>query len=617
MKAFAHRESIVRSLILQPLNLSIAALQADYASGRYSPLELIAALVEKNSQILEDSIWIYPLSMNELAPYLDHLEQADRENKPLYGVPFAIKDNIDLAGIPTTSACREYCYTPKQHAFVVDALIQAGAIPIGKTNLDQFATGLVGTRSPYGAVKNAFDAEYISGGSSSGSAVAVAKGLVSFSLGTDTAGSGRIPAAFNNLIGVKATRGIVSTSGSVPACKSLDCITAFSLNPDDAESLFDVMAQYDSLDSFARKTEMLLPAPAQTDNFTFGVPQASQLVFFGNDHYKKQYNQFVSGLQKMGGQCIEVDFSPFMDCAKLLYEGPWVAERYAAIQDFIESDSNALLDVTRAIIAPAKALTAVDAFKSAYRLKELRRQAETVLAQCDFMVTPTAGTHYRIEAVQADPIQLNTDLGYYTNFMNLLDMSAVAIPAGFGESGLPFGVTIMGDHGDDRRLLAYARQILSRQAESMPLRQGATPFNWRSTSEDKHKTLNGYIKLAVCGAHLSGMPLNHQLLDRESELLEVTTTSEHYRFYALAGGPPYRPGLIRDEGNGAKIAIEVWAMPYEHFGTFMQGIPAPLGIGTLETASGEWVKGFICEPYAIETAEEITDIAGWRHYMAV
>ena len=594
---------------LQEIALDIANFRRHYSAGDFTPEMLIDALLAKSANYSANPIWITRLNKTDLQPYLDNLKNRSVAELPLYGVPFALKDNIDLAAVPTTAACKEFAYTPENSAFVAQRLIDLGAIPMGKCNLDQFATGLVGTRSPYGAVKNSFNPDYISGGSSSGNAVAVALGLVSFSLGTDTAGSGRVPAAFNNLIGVKPTRGVLSNTGVLPACRSLDCVAIFALNIDDGEHLHNLLAVYDSNDTYSRKEICAVPQRLP-ETFKVGVPRADQLQFFGNEDYQQLFQQFVTRLSGtsisgVGAEIIEIDFSPFIDCAKLLYEGPWVAERYAALEGFIATDLDALHAVTKAIIAPATEISAVNAFKAEYQRIGLKSRAEQIMQLVEFIVTPTAGSIFTIEQVNKDPIRLNSQLGYYTNFMNLLDLSSVAIPAGFTATGLPFGVTLVGKAFDDLKLCRRARQILKLSTQL----QGATGFPWNPADIS---TSQGYFTVAVCGAHLSGMPLNWQLIQRQAVLLEKTQTAPKYRLYALAGGPPFRPGLIRNESDGAAIEVEVWQMPIEHFGSFMQGIPAPLGIGSVELMDGGWVNSFICEGYVIGTARDITALGSWR-----
>lgn len=439
------------------MNLDITYLREQYLSKKLTPIDLLKQLDAEIGHDNAHNIWIQRLTLDEMLAYAQKLEGKSPENLPLYGIPFAIKDNIDLADIPTTAACPEFAYTPTKNATVVQKLIDAGAIPIGKTNLDQFATGLVGTRSPYGACKNSIDPDYISGGSSSGSAVSVALGLASFSLGTDTAGSGRVPAAFNNLIGVKPSCGLLSTQGLLPACRTLDCISIFTKNLEDAQTVLNVAQGFDELDAYSRKKACHAPM-AFPAHFKFGVPKAAHLQFFGNTESLALFAASVKQMEKIGGEAVEIDFSPFIETARLLYEGPWVAERYAAIQDFISKKPEALYPVTKKIIEGAKKFNAVDTFQAFYTLKSLQREAAKIWDLVDVILTPTAGTIYTIEEVNADPVQTNTNLGYYTNYMNLLDLSALAIPAGFQENGLPFGVTLFAPVFADDALLTLAKK---------------------------------------------------------------------------------------------------------------------------------------------------------------
>jgi allophanate hydrolase len=593
---------------LETLNLDIRTLLEGYRSARFTPEAITREVIRRCERAPQRHVWIERLSLEQLEPYLVRLRNQSPDELPLYGIPFAIKDNIDLADVPTTAGCPDYAYRPGESAFVVQHLLEAGAIPIGKTNLDQFATGLVGTRSPYGACRNPFDPDTISGGSSSGSAVAVACGLVSFALGTDTAGSGRVPAAFNHIVGLKPSRGLVSTSGVVPACRSLDCVSIFALCCDDAQHVLDVCAVFDAQDAYAR-TLPIAPPSFDPSRFRFGVPRPEQLTFFGNGEAARLFTQTIERLQALGGERVEVDFAPFLAAARLLYQGPWVAERYAAVEAFIESQPESMHPITRSIIAAGRDATAVDAFKAQYRLMELRRQAETAWTQIDCLLTPTAGTIYRIDEVEADPIRLNSNLGYYTNFMNLLDLSAIAVPAGFQTDALPFGVTLFAPAFADRVLMAVADRLHRAATEEA----GATGLPLPPPMTRQQTT--GIVPLAVCGAHLDGLPLNHQLTERGAWLMQRTRTFEAYRLYALPGGPPHRPGLVRDS-NGVAIEVEVWAMPSDRIGGFLQLIPAPLGLGQVQLEDGKWVCGFICEPYAILGAKDVTAFGGWRNYLA-
>lgn len=593
---------------MSDLSLDIAHLRRLYRDRSLTPSELVEIVHARVAADDPHRVWIARLPREQLLAYAQALETREPDGLPLYGIPFAIKDNIDLASVPTTAGCPEFAYTPPRSATVVHRLIDAGAIPVGKTNLDQFATGLVGTRSPYGACRNSFDPEYIAGGSSSGSAVAVALGQASFALGTDTAGSGRVPAAFNNLVGIKPTRGFLSMSGVVPACRTLDCVSVFALTVDDAATVLDAASGFDAADPWSRGSR---PGRALgPGGFRFGMPRPGQLEFFGNTGYAVLFEAAVAQLEAIGGKPVEIDLAPFLEAARLLYEGPWLAERYAAIRAFIETKPQALHRVTRAIIEPGREGRAVEAFEAMYRLASLRRAVEPTLHGVDAIVTPTAATIYRIAEVEADPVRTNSRLGHYTNFMNLLDLAAVAMPAGFTASGIPFGITLFADACSEPRLLALAARF--EQARSLPL--GATRASRPPAAPPALPP--GYTVVAVCGAHLSGLPLNHQLTERGAYLLETTRTAPHYRLYALSGGPPLRPGLVRVARDGAPIEIEVWALPLDHYGSFVADIPAPLGVAMVELADGRCVQGFVCEGYAVADATDITAHGGWRSYIA-
>lgn len=440
------------------MNLNIKDLKAKYLSGETTVKEVVSSVLEKIEQTRDYNIWIYTLNEEELSPYLKNLENKNPKDLPLYGIPFAIKDNIDLVGIPTTAACPEFSYIPKKSAFVVEKLIQAGAIPIGKTNLDQFATGLVGTRSPYGECKNSINKEYISGGSSSGSAVSVALEMASFSLGTDTAGSGRVPAAFNNLIGLKATKGVLSTSGVVPACRSLDCVTVFAKELDSIKEVFEIVNACDEEDIYSRVYEKV--ECEEKAKFSFAIPKKEQLKFFGDEEAKKLFEEAVKKFESLGGKAFEIDYEPFNESANLLYSGPWVVERFIAIKDVITKTPQIVEPTVRKIISGGENINAINYFESEYILKKNRKKAEKLFEEFEFMLTPTTGTIYKIEEVNNNPIELNTNLGYYTNYMNLLDLSAIAVPAGNRTNGLPFGVTVVAKNFEEEKLLSYASKYL-------------------------------------------------------------------------------------------------------------------------------------------------------------
>ncbi len=593
-------------------SLDLASLTKLYQREGLTPSRLIEEILARIVARGDDHVWIHRQSRDDLLSFARDLEARGPVGKPLYGVPFAIKDNIDLAGVPTTAACPSFAYVPRDSATTVQRLIDAGAIPIGKTNLDQFATGLNGTRSPYGAPASAISPNHVSGGSSSGSAVAVAAGLVSFSLGTDTAGSGRVPAAFNNLVGLKPSRGLLSTRGVVPACRSLDCVSILALTADDARDVLAVAKGFDPADPFSHREGALnsRQRPQDIKHVRFGAPRPAQLEYFGNKEGQRLFEAMLPRIERLGGEIVEVDFAPFLETARLLYEGPWVAERYVAIRDFIDRQPDALHPVTRQIIGGGAKPLAADAFAAYYRLKELRRVVEPVWGAIDVLITPTVGRHYTIAELLADPIKLNSDLGYYTNFMNLLDLAAIALPAGTQADGLAFGVTLAAPAGSDEALCALA-DILHR---AQNLKLGALGHSLPPKRPAFAGPSKDTVRVAVCGAHMSGLPLNHQLTDCGARLQRRCRTAARYRLYALPGGPPARPGLVRAE-NGRAIEVEVWELPVALFGGFVAGVPGPLGIGTLELEDGEEVKGFVCESYGVKEARDITDLGGWRSYL--
>jgi allophanate hydrolase len=588
--------------------LDLPSLRCAYASGKLTPTALVEELLRRIDAHADPAVWIHRLSREELLAHARRVEARGPATQPLYGVPFAIKDNIDLAGVPTT-ACPEFGYTPETSAPVVARLIAAGAIPLGKTNLDQFATGLVGVRSPYGVPRNPFRADVIPGGSSSGSAVAVAAGLVSFSLGTDTAGSGRVPAGLNNLVGLKPTRGALSTRGVVPACRSLDCVSIFALTCADAAEVGAVAEAYDPADPFSR------PRPAPPEPWPaalrIGVPPPAQRAFFGDADAERLFADAVARMAALGGHIVEIDFTLFRDAAALLYQGPWVAERWAFVRAFHARRADAILPVTRQIMEGAMRISAADAFDGFHQLASLTRRAAALWDQMDVLLVPTAPRPFTLAEVAAEPIARNTQLGTYTNFVNLLDLAAVAVPAGLRPDGIPWGVTFIAPAWRERELLALG--ACWHDDVGGPL--GATHAP-RPHVEPPSTTPAGKVRLAVVGAHLSGLPLNHQLTSRNARLVWTGTTSPHYRLHALPNTTPPKPGLVRVARGGAAIALEVWELSAADFGEFVAAIPPPLCIGTLTLANGTTVKGFLCEPAALEGAIDITAHGGWRAYLA-
>jgi len=529
---------------------------------------------------------------------------------PLYGIPVAVKDNIDVKGLPTTAACAAFAYQPGRDATAVARLRQAGAIVIGKTNLDQFATGLVGVRSPYGVPRNTLDPTLIPGGSSSGSAVAVAAGLVPLALGTDTAGSGRIPALLNNIVGLKPSLGLVSTYGVVPACRTLDCVSVFGLTTDDAWAALTVLAGSDVKDSYSR-AHPIGALRAMPRAIKVGVPRPSERVFFGDNQAAADYAAALDRLGSLGADIIEIDIEPFYEAARLLYEGPWVAERYAATETLIASSPDAMHPVTREIIMGGTRPSAVAAFKAFYRLEELRRAAEHTFGRVDLLALPTAPTVYTVDQVLGDPIQLNSRLGTYTNFVNLLDLCGLAVPAAL-HGARPFGITLLAPSGADALVASIGRVFHADTA--LPL--GALGLPQLALAPLPDAQPDDAIALAVVGAHLSGMPLNGELKALGGRLLEVMTTSNDYRLYALPDATPPKPGLIRvSEGQGVAIELEIWALSAEGFGRFVAAVPSPLSIGTITLADRRPVQGFLVEAQGIVGARDISSFGGWRAFM--
>ena len=579
------------------MDLRIASLLSAYRNGVTTPRAVIERILTEMDKA-PAQIWISRLSPSALERFLEPLEKCNGipADKPLFGIPFAIKDNIDLEGFISTSACPAYAYKAAKSSFVVKRLIEAGAIPLGKTNMDQFATGLVGTRSPYGSIPNKYAPEYISGGSSSGSAAALSYELCSFSLGTDTAGSGRVPAAFNKLVGVKPTRGLLSTSGVIPACRSLDCVSIFALDSDDAQAVLNIAQGEDPEDSYSREAPWILSESDRArlpEKWTFGVPD--KLEFFGNEGYRKAFENTVKAFENAGGIKVTVPFEPFLKAAKLLYEGPWVFERYNAVGKFIEEHPDEIHPVTKSIITPKRTPHPSEVFEGFHTLQAYKKMADKIISSVDFLLTPTAGTIYKTEDVEKNPIELNSNLGYYTNYMNLLDYSALAIPSEDSSCdkenvpALPFGVTLVGKAFDDYKLLDAAKKVKPYLATKIPL--------------------------AVCGAHLKGCALHEEL--SRAILLEETTTAPEYKMFAL-NGPIPKPALVAaTEGEGHSFYIEIYGLSAEDFGKFVQRVPAPLSIGKVKTIDGRLVSGFVADSSIVQLiqankATDISEYGDWR-----
>ncbi len=597
---------------------SVAAWLGLVSAGG-DPLPALQAARERALAAEGLSLWIHLCPADAWAAQLALVAQRLAEpgprdallrRYPLLGVPFAAKDNIDIAGQPTTAACPMFKRQAVASATVVHKLLDAGAVWVGKTNLDQFATGLVGTRSPYGRPASVADAQRVSGGSSSGSAVAVARGIVAFALGTDTAGSGRVPAGFNGIVGLKPTPGRVSTAGVLPACATLDCVSIFSHRVDDAAHVLAVIEGPDAADPFSA----FVPGPrALPARLRLGVPKAPQ--FFGDAGYAAAWEQALQAAVAAGHTLVETDFAPLHEVAALLYDGPWVAERHAVVRRLLQSQPEAFDPTVRAVIERAQSFSATDAFDGQYRLRALQASQAALWHKVDALLVPTAPGHPRFAEVDADPLGVNARLGTYTNFVNLLGWCALALPAGRTAAGLPFGITLIAAAGLDAALAQAGQRWPQESNSNSNSEPGLEP---QPTAPLRTPQTEAMLPIAVVGAHLSGLPLNSQLLERGAVLLQATATAPNYRFYALPGTRPPKPGLRRcAEGEaGAAIALEVWAMPSAAVGSFLALIPSPLGLGSIELADGSQVHGFLCEPFALQGARDITAFGGWRAYLA-
>jgi allophanate hydrolase len=589
---------------------TVAAIVAAHRAGTVSPAQTVARSYLRIRNYNDPAVFISLRNEKEAVAEAEGLKAKDARDLPLFGVPIAVKDNIDVKGMPTTAACPAFSYSPSHDATAVARLREAGAIIIGKTNLDQFATGLVGVRSPYGIPNNPLRSDLIPGGSSSGSAVAVAAGLVPLALGTDTAGSGRVPAMLNNIVGLKPSLGMVSTAGVTPACRTLDCVSVFSLTVDDAVTALAAMAGADGADPFSRDRPLgqLTPLPAM---LRLGLPRNGQLIYFGDKASEAAYGEAMKRWSALGAELVEFDMEPFYETARLLYEGPWVAERYLVIRNLLASSPDSIHPVTREIIAPGSRLTATETFSALYRLQGLRKIAARAFANIDAIVLPTAPTVYTTKQVLANPIELNSRLGTYTNFVNLLDLCGLALPASMRPDDIPFGITLLAPAGRDALLASIGRvfhadtglTVGARGVPQPPLGPLPDPSG-------------GDLTIAVVGAHMSGMALNGELRTLGGRLIEQAVTAPDYKLYALPTTPP-KPGMLRvDAGQGSAIALEVWSLAASAFGQFVAAIPPPLSIGTIRLADGRNVKGFLVEAAGVEGARDITGFGGWRAYMA-
>lgn len=594
--------------MLEKASFTIANLRQMYREGLATPEQVALESLRRATETKHPNVWITLLDGERVAEYARRLDRTQFDKLPLYGIPFAIKDNIDLAGAPTSVGCPSFAYQPEASATVVDRLIGAGAIPIGKTNMDQFATGLVGTRSPYGACASVFNSAYISGGSSSGSAVAVASGMVAFALGTDTAGSGRVPAGFNQIVGLKPSLGAVSTSGVFPACRSLDCVSIFAGSCFDAAAVSLPAVGGDLKDPFSRA---LIPRTFPCKP-RIGVPSPKECEFFGDLAAAALFERARERVSEVGGRLVEIDFTPFREAAELLYQGPWVAERLHAVGSFLESHGELMDPTVRSIIGGGARFNAVDCFGSSYKLKVLASRTLREWEKMDALLLPTTGTTYTHKQIAGSPIELNSKLGYYTNFVNLLDLAAVAFPAGMRPSGLPFGVTLVGPSGSDGALLALADQMHKAAGGSLGMTKALIV-----DQPDVAAPVEETVLLAVVGAHLTGQPLNWQLTSRGAQFVRASRTARNYRLFALANTTPPKPGLVRQSASvGTGIEVELWAMTPHAFGAFVAEVPSPMVIGSVNLLDGSTVKGFLCEPAALEGAADITHLGGWRSYLA-
>ena len=596
--------------MLKTLPFTLSALRKAYADG-LGAADLIDEVYARLEAIGDPNIFIHLRDVSDVKAEAVALGAFDPD-RPLWGIPYAVKDNIDVAGIETTAACPAYAYMPSEDAFVVAKLRAAGALVIGKTNLDQFATGLVGVRTPYGAPRNSIDPEIVPGGSSGGSGVVVGHGAVTFALGTDTAGSGRVPAALNNIVGLKPTLGTLSASGVVPACRTLDTVSVFALTVDDAYDVFAAARGFDASDAYSRDfRHQPMVKPSKT--LRIGVPDSASIEFNGDGVQQAAFARDVSRLADTGAEIVEVDFAPLFSIAAMLYQGAWVAERHTVIADLLARDPEAVFPVTRQIIGSAEGMSADDAFLGFYRLAELKRVAEPMMAGLDMLCVPTIPRFATVAELEADPIGPNSMLGTYTNFVNLMDMCGIAVPTAPRSDGRPGSVTLLAPAGQDAEVAALARIFEMGCHRNM----GATAQPLPAVA-DLPERAEDRIDLAVCGAHMTGLPLNWQLTELGATFKSATRTSPSYNFYALSGGPPARPGLVRSaSGAGASVAVEVWSLPKTAFGAFISGIPAPLSIGSVELENGSWVKGFLCEASGVTDGEDITHLGDWRKHLSL
>jgi allophanate hydrolase len=590
---------------------TLAEILESHRSSGSTPSRTIARAYERIRAYDDPALFITLRDEKAALAEAAALEGGNGGDLPLYGIPVAVKDNIDVMGMPTTAACPAFAYEPKQDAAVVARLRAAGAIVIGKTNLDQFATGLVGTRSPHGVPRNPIREDLIPGGSSSGSAAAVAAGIVPISLGTDTAGSGRVPAMLNNIVGLKPSLGLVSTAGLVPACRTLDCVSIFSLTVADAWSALRVVAGFDPDDPFSRKIAITSP-DASLEGVRLGVLALKDRDFFGDAGTQQAYEIALARAREQGAVLVEFDFAPFAETARLLYEGPWVAERWSVIEGLAQRDPDAIHPITRAIIEPGASRSAVETFRAFYRLAELRAQVQPIWTEINALCLPTAPSVYELTQVEAENVRLNSRLGTYTNFVNLLDLCGLAVPAVITADRKPYGVTFLAPSGRDGFLAGLAQAFEA--ASRLPLGAARTPPA-RPAMLPPAPADTDMIEVALFGAHMRGLPLNRDIVALGGRYVRCVETAAIYRCFLLPGAVP-RPGVLRVDKGGASIEAEIWAMPPDGFGRFVVSVPPPLGFGTIVLSDESQVKGFLVEAAATAGARDISHFGSWRAFLA-
>jgi allophanate hydrolase len=599
-------------------SLDLSTLSAAFADGSLTPSVVVAAIYDRIDKRGDDSVWIHLIAREQALQAAKAIEKTSAIGKPLWGIPFSVKDCNDIDGLPTTNALREFSYIADHTGQALQRLFDAGAILIGKTNMDQFGIGLVGVRTPYGACSSVFNNDFISGGSSSGSAVSVAAGLCTFSIGNDAAGSGRVPAAFNNIVGIKPTPGLVSNSCvSGGGCvKTIETVSVFSLTVEDGMTVLKLMAGYDPTYPFSKPEAdvVSLDIVAAPPSFKFGIPKGDALRFFSDTDAQRLFSQAVARMQEMGGQVVEIDFAAFDEVQRILYDGPWISERALSLDPVLAKHGDHIHPVTRTILERSGEFSALDTFRAIHRIAELKCETRAVWDEVAVLMVPTTPTIYRKSEVLADPIALNSKLGIYTNFVNLMGLCGIAVPGGFRDDGLPLGITFLAPGFAEARVAGVAAEFHRRTG--LPLGAFDNAYPARRKTQTVISTA-GRREIAVVGAHLSGMPLNGELTSRDGKFIRLGRTTQNYRLFALAGTIPAKPGLIRREGaTGPGIEIEIWSLPTEGFGDFVSTVSSPLCIGKISLEDGSIISGFLCEPAALENAKDITAFGGWRNFLS-